>query len=507
MIKFQNQNYLKKSNLVLFNSVKNILPFGINPIINLLIFGVIFTLFINSCASTKRPSGFELQQNEILESLDTTPKPIYITGTAKIDTANPNLLIYDLFRLNYKKYPDTIKLHTRVYDSLGNFITNMAPPYRTNNIEYFNKLDESLGLVYKKRDVNIPKFTVREFGALDSIPFNIALLSDYSGSMDATKGVIAEGAEIFVKLKYPLDNIGVFGFHSKLVTLSPFSTDSNFILSKVRANIKESVGLFSAMADGVWNTLTQLSTLDTNVQRVMVVLSDGDDNYSKKKLNEIIERAKAQNVTIFTVAFGYSIDENLKYLAKYTGGKFYKAKSKEEMLDIFRDIYMSLRYYYQITYTAPKYWGLHTVTTNVEVPNRKADLPKLMATGEYDTSDLFPWTDLSAAFTRPILFDFNKDSVKEESFYILDEITDAMMSKPTIRIEIQGHTDNVGPDYANAILSKKRAESVMNAPIERGIEPKRLRARGFGMNQPIASNETEEGRSKNRRTVFMIIAK
>lgn len=476
----------------------NFLFFLIILVINFVVIG---------CSSTKRPTGFELQQNEIIESLDTNPKPIYITGTKSIDSANPNQIIYDLFRLNYKKYPDSIKLNTRVFDSLGNFITNMAQPYAKTNHNYFTKLDESLGLVYKKRDVNIENYNVREFGALDSIPFNIALLMDYSGSMDLTKEVLIEGSEIFVGMKYPADNIGVFSFNNKLDIKSPFSTDSNFIKSKLKANKNEGLGLFSALNDGVWNTLGQLNNLDSSVQRVLVIFSDGDDNYSKKQIGDIILKAQNLNVSIFAVAFGYSIDENLRYMAKYTGGKFYKAKSKKEMLDIFRDIYMSLRYFYQISYKPPKYWGVHRVSSLVEIPNRKKELPNLIANGEYDTSDLFPWSDLSSAFERPILFDFNKDSIKEESFYILDEITDAMMSKPTIRIEVQGHTDNVGPETANQVLSDKRAIAVVNALVNRGIEPKRLRARGFGMSVPVASNETEEGRAKNRRTVFMIIAK
>lgn len=483
----------------------------INIITNLklIVFCVILVnlLFtINSCSTTKRPTGFEMQENDIIEDLDTTPKPIYITDTKSIDSANQNLFIYDLFRLNFQKYPDTIKLHTRVYDSLGNFITNMAHPYKKSNIKYFDSLNEGLGKIYKKRDVNIPNYTIREFGAQDSIPFNIAVLTDYSGSMDLTKEVLMEGTEMFVGMKYPGDNIGVFSFHSKLETKAPFSRDTSFLLSKIRANRASGLGLFSALNDGIWNTVNQLSTLDTNVERVLVLFTDGDDNYSKKDLGDIIERAKKEKITVFAVAFGYSIDDNLKALAKHTGGKFYKAKSKKELLDIFRDIYMSLRFYYLITYNPPKYWGLHTVRTNLDLPDRNPTLPNLVATGEYDTGKLFDESKLNEAFSRPILFDFNKDSIKEESFFILDEITDAMMSYPALRLEVQGHTDNVGPEYANNKLSNDRAKAVMNALIERGIEPNRLRARGFGMTQPIASNETEEGRAKNRRTMFLIIA-
>jgi outer membrane protein OmpA-like peptidoglycan-associated protein len=76
-----------------------------------------------------------------------------------------------------------------------------------------------------------------------------------------------------------------------------------------------------------------------------------------------------------------------------------------------------------------------------------------------------------------------------------------------LRLEIQGHTDNIGgPDF-NQALSERRAAAVYNAIIERGIEESRLRYVGFGMSQPVAPNDSEENRAKNRRTNFVVLAK
>jgi outer membrane protein OmpA-like peptidoglycan-associated protein len=131
----------------------------------------------------------------------------------------------------------------------------------------------------------------------------------------------------------------------------------------------------------------------------------------------------------------------------------------------------------------------------------------LIAQAEYGTDDIFPWSDLESTFKRPILFEFNSDSLLAGSFPIMDEIVDVMMSRPSLRLEVQGHTDNVGTREFNQILSEGRARNVMDALIERGIEQRRLRYRGFGFSQPIASNDTEQGRTQNRRTVFLITAK
>ena len=79
-----------------------------------------------------------------------------------------------------------------------------------------------------------------------------------------------------------------------------------------------------------------------------------------------------------------------------------------------------------------------------------------------------------------------------------------LRKNPDVSIEIVGHTDNIGGENFNQILSENRALAVMMALIEKGIDAGRLYYRGMGLSQPIASNNTEEGREKNRRVEFVI---
>ncbi|HQB22047.1 MAG TPA: OmpA family protein, partial [Bacteroidales bacterium] len=72
-------------------------------------------------------------------------------------------------------------------------------------------------------------------------------------------------------------------------------------------------------------------------------------------------------------------------------------------------------------------------------------------------------------------------------------------------IEVRGHTDNVGTESYNRTLSMKRAQAVYDYLISSGIDKKRMKYRGFGTKVPVASNETEEGRSLNRRVEIMIV--
>jgi outer membrane protein OmpA-like peptidoglycan-associated protein/tetratricopeptide (TPR) repeat protein len=106
-----------------------------------------------------------------------------------------------------------------------------------------------------------------------------------------------------------------------------------------------------------------------------------------------------------------------------------------------------------------------------------------------------------------IYFDFNSYQLKDESKLVLDQLIDFLNENPLIRIEIQGHTDNIGNDADNLRLSDNRAQSVYDYLISRNISKGRLTYKGFGKTLPVADNDTESGRAKNRRTVFVITSK
>ena len=85
----------------------------------------------------------------------------------------------------------------------------------------------------------------------------------------------------------------------------------------------------------------------------------------------------------------------------------------------------------------------------------------------------------------------------------LDSVVEFMAHKRSARVEISGHTDNVGNAKANKALSQRRAQACRDYLVSKGIEPGRITAVGFGDERPIAPNDTEEGRQKNRRIEAM----
>ncbi len=106
-----------------------------------------------------------------------------------------------------------------------------------------------------------------------------------------------------------------------------------------------------------------------------------------------------------------------------------------------------------------------------------------------------------------VFFDSGKYELLDESFAELNQLLRLLNSNPKMKIQISGHTDAVGADADNMILSKNRAHAVMNYLLEKGIVKDRLTAKGYGETKFIATNETEEGKQLNRRVEFVILEK
>jgi outer membrane protein OmpA-like peptidoglycan-associated protein/tetratricopeptide (TPR) repeat protein len=106
-----------------------------------------------------------------------------------------------------------------------------------------------------------------------------------------------------------------------------------------------------------------------------------------------------------------------------------------------------------------------------------------------------------------ILYQTSSAELTTDSRVILEDFANYLNENPTLRIEIQGHTDNVGNPKDNQALSSNRAISVKKVLEEFKVDEKRITAKGFGASRPVASNSSEEGRKKNRRTEFLILEK
>ncbi len=102
-------------------------------------------------------------------------------------------------------------------------------------------------------------------------------------------------------------------------------------------------------------------------------------------------------------------------------------------------------------------------------------------------------------------FETGKADLEEDAYKVIDELVAYLNRKEDERIELGGHTDNVGTAKSNLILSEARANTVRNYLLSKGIDPNRVVAKGYGLTVPIASNKTDEGKAQNRRTEVKIL--
>ncbi|MEE4196220.1 MAG: OmpA family protein [Bacteroidales bacterium] len=107
---------------------------------------------------------------------------------------------------------------------------------------------------------------------------------------------------------------------------------------------------------------------------------------------------------------------------------------------------------------------------------------------------------------RNIFYATDSYELMDKSIAELDKLTRFLEENPALKIEISGHTDSVGTNEYNLILSEKRAKSVVNYLVSQGIAMERLTSKGYGEEQPVDTNETEEGRANNRRTEIKILS-
>jgi OmpA-OmpF porin, OOP family len=134
------------------------------------------------------------------------------------------------------------------------------------------------------------------------------------------------------------------------------------------------------------------------------------------------------------------------------------------------------------------------------------EIPAIGENQSYNKGTLTIMIEQAKSFTLDnVHFDSGKSSIKPSSYDELKELMEFLKLKPEIKIEIGGHTDNVGETIANQTLSQARANSVMKYLVEHGVSSSRLIAKGYGESTPIADNNTEKGKKLNRRTEVRIL--
>lgn len=161
---------------------------------------------------------------------------------------------------------------------------------------------------------------------------------------------------------------------------------------------------------------------------------------------------------------------------------------------------------YQIVLPYGKDYGFNALAPKYLPISDNLNLTELADYKEI-TRDLYLVPELVGQIVRinNVFFEFGKSDLKTESFAELNRIAAYLKLKPKVKIEMGGHTDNVGRDESNYVLSTERAKSVQQYLVNQGVALNRISFKGYGKTLPVSTNDTEEGRAQNRRVEFTIM--
>lgn len=163
---------------------------------------------------------------------------------------------------------------------------------------------------------------------------------------------------------------------------------------------------------------------------------------------------------------------------------------------------------YLVSLPSGRNYSVTTSADNYLFKSENFNIPK--ASGYQEVERDFPLDRIDVGrkiVLKNIFFDFDKYTLRDISSSELERLVKLMNQYPKLKIEISGHTDNVGSETYNKTLSENRAKVVVDYLIRNGIDKGRLVYKGYGFSQPIASNDSDGGRQLNRRTEFKVLAK
>lgn len=343
---------------------------------------------------------------------------------------------------------------------------------------------------------SIKDYTVRKVESSEVQDLAIAIVMDLSGSMGVERAkVMQEAVAKIIENKRPNDLITLINYDSKIKLENQPTSDKDLLKQYHQIKGLQGFGGLTATKDAIDKAIEVLSTVDKKYKKVVMAFTDGADNSSKKPEDDVISNAKNNLVMVNTVDYGYNVTPGLlEKTANETNGIYHHIYLTDEFNYVFEDLYFRLNNYYVLEFEQPSY-GNHTFSMNVCLKDTT-----LKAEKEFNNIPL-PGT----VTLLNVYFDTNKSDLKPESNDAMDRLLKLMAFDSKIKIEVHGHTDNVGKEETNMVLSQKRADAVRDVLIRRGIEESRIKAIGFGLSKPVADNSTAEGRAKNRRTEFIIV--
>ncbi len=431
---------------------------------------------------------------------------------------------FEIFAIDESKYPNAIKLYVLAVDKQGNFIKGLEKRNKTAQKKIIKEIIDIAGMKKQK----VKKFTFEEVQENVSFPYDISMALDYSGSMYGTIDSLEKAVKTFIKNKNKSDKVSLTGFDHNLLQISDLEHNKDSLLFKISPNIMDSLGGCTALYAGSDFAMQSIKSSPNN--KILILFTDGMENssllyYEKYAFSAttLAKKAKRNKTKVHVVGFGSGVNNRvLRKLAYTTGGNFYKLHFPSDINAVFKELPIILRNFYVITYKPIAKKGEHSVKLVYNnLKGRYLSLKTNYQVGtnftiketEPGTIDTYWAKEANKLNKSPIsvpqaiaFFDFNKVELKDVYKKSIDSYVNFLKTNTSASIIIMGHTDTKGTDEYCYELGKRRADTIKDYLISKGIDSERINTVSYGKSELIWYPENTAWKAnENRRIEFLLV--
>lgn len=428
----------------------------------------------------------------------------YLKGIIPIDMAKNRDIFFEIFSYDRTGFPDSIKVFITVKDSYGNFISNMAKPYASEEIEkkYFKGIVE----IINNQRYEIESFDVVEHHDTYTNSYSFSLVLDHSGSMIENNVIedLQNAAMNFINQKKENDKIGVIKFDYRLIEEVKVNQDKNIIKTNYINDLLTRFGSATSLYAAADNAIYQLIPFEN---KIVILFTDGLDNMSLQTSFEkgfrlayspldLVYNARKSDTKIFTIGYGHADFNILSKISYLTDGKSFKANNGNEINEIINSLPRMFNNYYEITYKPKSIKGWR----DIEINTADNSLKDIVLKGGTHIGEDYDFGEEPDIILKVANFDYNKSTINEDDNFIKSVL--AFYKKfPDIVIELHGHSDSKGNPEYNKKLSLKRAKSIEKILVQKGIPQEKIISLGHGSEYLIYNPDTLEWQRKENRRV------
>lgn len=453
----------------------------------LLLFLILVVATCNSNAQSKVENNDSVNDTIIKQSNQKIKKekkkdPTQFTSVSTLDTT----LHIIVRNIDISRYPK-ISVVFDVLDMRNNFVSNVT----INDV----KVNEN----------GNPQIPI-EFSLLTNsnrVPVDFIFAIDRTGSMGDKIKAVKVNIDRFVRelrLKGIDYRLGLVIFDDNVTGVREFTDNTELFKSWVDSIEASGGGDEEENALEALRTTTKMNTRQSANKCAVLITDAPYHSYETEKgafrtqytANSIASLLDKNDIRVFAIVspfvYGYTT------IAEMTGGKTYDIN--RPFADILEQFANTLTSLYTITYKTNSEIIPDSMQVQIKVGKRGKPVIKK-----------FALLEVGRKLVIDIHFPSGANKIQQSSNNDIENLAKMLKLKPTIKLKIEGHTDNTGDPGSNILLSIARAESVRSSLIKKGIEADRLTTIGYGLNRPTATNDTEDGKQLNRRTEFVIMQK